>query len=64
MTAKAKSKVAPHVFAPDPDLPHATLDGRRVCAACHLVGKPGDDRHTMPDVPEQEEHRRRVGGDA
>jgi hypothetical protein len=52
----------PHPFVADPDLP-ADHRGRRVCAACHLIGRPDDPRHAMPDVPEQAEHRRRVGED-
>jgi hypothetical protein len=52
----------PHPFVADPDLP-ADHRGRRVCAACHLIGRPDDPRHAMPDVPGQAEHRRRVGED-
>lgn len=59
----SKPKATPHVFQADPDLP-SDHQGRRVCAACHLVGRPGDPHHLLPDVPEQEESRRRAGGDA
>ncbi len=54
MTAKSKSKVPPHLFQRDPDLP-PDRNGRYVCRAtgCHLVGEPGDAHHTLPDVPEQ-----------
>jgi hypothetical protein len=51
----------PHVFVADPDLPHRYHDGRRVCLACHLLGRSGDAHHDMPDVPAQAEARRRVG---
>jgi hypothetical protein len=56
----AKSQVRPHLFVPDPDVP-ADVNGRGACAACHCMGEPGDPRHTLPDVPEQAEHRRRAG---
>jgi hypothetical protein len=50
-----------HPFVPDPDLP-PDHNGRRVCAACHLLGRPGDAHHNVPDAPpEQDEHRRRAG---
>jgi hypothetical protein len=52
----------PHPFVADPNLP-ADHRGRRVCAACHLIGRPDDPRHAMPDVPGQAEHRRRAGED-
>lgn len=52
------------IFTPDTDTP-ADHRGRRFCI-CGLAGEPGDAHHKMPDVPEQAEHRRRVGdgGDA
>lgn len=56
----AKSSLPPHLFVLDPDL-GADIKGRGVCATCHLPGEAGDARHTLPDVPEQAEHRRRVG---
>lgn len=42
----AKSSVRPHLFVVDPDVPGC-------CARCHLPGVAGDQRHTLPDVPEQ-----------
>lgn len=53
--ARVKSKVKPHVHVADPAVPADPLDrtGRRVCTVCHLIGRPGDGRHTMPDpVPD------------
>jgi hypothetical protein len=52
------------VFTPDPDVP-ADQGGRQACR-CGLLGEPDDAHHRLPDVPHQEEHRRRVGerGDA
>ncbi len=62
MTArKPRTAVPPHPFTADTDLP-PDQNGRRVCR-CGLVGRPGDAHHTMPDVPAQDEHRRRVGDD-
>jgi hypothetical protein len=49
-------------FVPDPDVP-ADHQGRQACANCHLIGTPGDAHHTLPDVPEQAEHRRWAGED-
>lgn len=51
---------SPHPFMADPELP-ADMNGRHVCARCHLVGQAGDAHHDMPDVPEQAESRRRAG---
>ena len=51
----------PHLFRPDPELP-ADSRGRRVCR-CGLLGEPGDARHTLPDVPEQAQHRGRYDHD-
>lgn len=56
-----KAKAAPHPFQADPDLP-ADARGRHVCR-CGLVGRPGDAHHDVQPVPEQAEHRRRVGDD-
>lgn len=55
-----KSKVPPHLFVVDPDVPPDQF-GRRACLApgCHLMGKPGDAHHTLPDVPEQADVLRR-----
>lgn len=61
MTAKPKPTGRPHLFVADPDVP-ADHRGRRTCR-CSLVGEPGDAHHQLPDVPEQAEHRRRVGED-
>lgn len=62
MTSAAKrSRLTPHPFAADADLPPDQL-GRRVCR-CGLVGIPGDSHHAMPDVPEQAEHRHRYEPD-
>ena len=46
-----KSKVAPHPFAPDPDVPADPLSGKRACRVpgCRLMGEPGDAHHTMPE---------------
>lgn len=56
----AKSRVKPHPFVTDPAVPPGQ-DGRGACATCHLIGEAGDAHHTLPDIPEQAEHRRRVG---
>lgn len=53
----------PHPFQADPDLP-PDHQGRRVCAACHLLGRTGDTHHDVQPVPEQAEHRRRYGDDS
>jgi hypothetical protein len=49
-----KSKVPPHVFQADPDVPGC-------CARCHLPGQPGDAHHTMP--PPVADVRQRAAGD-
>jgi hypothetical protein len=49
----------PHPFQADPDLP-PDHRGRPFCR-CGVVRVDGDPRHEMPVVPEQAEHRRRVG---
>ncbi len=54
----AKSKVRPHPFLPDPDIP-ADQAGRLVCR-CGLVGEPGDAHHTMPE-PVQDVRLRAAG---
>lgn len=52
----AKSRVRPHLFELDPDVPGC-------CARCHLPGVAGDQRHTLPPAgPEQAEHQRRYEG--
>jgi hypothetical protein len=57
----SQTKPAPHPFQADPELPHPTTDGRRVCR-CGLVGRPGDAHHDMPDAPD-EDARSRAAGD-
>jgi mono/diheme cytochrome c family protein len=62
----AKSKLAPHVFVADPDMPARYDDTGRllspgVCATCHLPGAKGDAHHTMPDAVE--DVRQRAAGE-
>lgn len=59
--SRAKSKVPPHPFQLDPDVPADPHTGRGACAVqgCHLIGEPNDAHHTMPVVPEQAAHRDR-----
>lgn len=57
----SKSKLPPHLFVVDPDIP-ADHNGRRTCR-CSLVGEAGDAHHTLPDIPEQAEHLRRYETD-
>ena len=45
----AKSRVKPHLFTADPDVP-ADQNGRQVCR-CGLLGEAGDAHHTLPDPP-------------
>lgn len=65
MTARsAKSGAKPRhcgPFIPDPDIP--ARDGQRgACAACHLIGEPGDAHHPpLPDVPRDDVQRRAAG---
>ncbi len=54
------SKVDPHPYVPDYTVP-LDWQGRAYCATCHCPGRPGDDRHPLPDPAHQEEHRRRSG---
>jgi hypothetical protein len=58
---KPKPAGTPHPFVPDLNLPPhpADLERRGVCARCHLLGRPGDPHHDVPDVPEQAEVARR-----
>jgi hypothetical protein len=56
----AKQTGRPHLFVLDPDVP-ADVNGVGACSVCHCMGKAGDPRHTLPDVPEQAEHRRWAG---
>lgn len=59
-----KSKVPPHLFVVDPDVPPDQF-GRRACLApgCHLMGKPGDAHHTLPDGPPMDVQRLAAGED-
>lgn len=56
--SKPKTTVRPHLFVPDPDVPPDT-NGLGACAAqgCHLMGKPGDSRHTLPSAPDDVQRR-------
>jgi hypothetical protein len=53
----AAAKPAPHPFADDPE--SVEHDGQHRCAECGLPK--ANQRHTLPDVPAQAEHRRRAG---
>lgn len=55
-----KTKARPRLFVPDPGVP-ADQHGRRYCRDCGIAERDGDPRHTLPDAPEQAEHRRRTG---
>lgn len=55
-----KPTTRPHLFVPDPDVP-ADHQGRQACASCHLVGKPGDAHHKLPDGPDDDVQRRAAG---
>ncbi len=55
-----KTRPAPHPFVADPELP-ADLNGVQVCARCHLLGRPDDAHHAMPDVPHDDAQRRAAG---
>jgi len=50
----AKSRVKPHLFVVDPDVPGC-------CLQCHLPGEPDDKRHTLPDAPDDDVQRRAAG---
>lgn len=50
----AKSRVKPHLFVVDPDVPGC-------CHQCHLPGEPDDKRHTLPDAPVDDVQRRAAG---
>lgn len=50
---------APHLFTRDLELP-PDISGRFVCGRCHLLGRPGDAHHDVPDRPEQALARTRV----
>lgn len=62
MTRPKPSKVAPHPFAADPDVP-ADSRGHQVCR-CGLIGEPGDPHHTMPERPPEADARELAAGDA
>lgn len=47
--SRAKSTVPPHPFRVDPHTPADPVTGAGVCGRCHLVGRPGDSHHNMPD---------------
>lgn len=53
--SRPKTKVTPHLFVVDRDVPPDPLDttGARACRTCHLIGRPGDAHHKLPDpVPD------------
>lgn len=56
---KTKPTGTPHVFTADPETPGDPISSAQVCRWCHLVGRPGDAHHTLPDVPEQADVLRR-----
>ena len=63
---RAKPKPVPHVHVVNQDVPADPLDttGRRVCAVCHLVGRPGDGWHAMPDPqPDVRQYAAGEGGE-
>jgi hypothetical protein len=45
----SRQKPAPHVHVADPDTPGDPITGDQVCRTCHLVGRPGDAHHAMPE---------------
>jgi len=47
-------------FVPDPEVPPNHV-GVGACLNCHLMGRPGDPHHPLPDVTAQAEHRHRYG---
>ncbi len=47
--SRAKSVVTPHVHVADPDVPPDPISGDQACRHCHLVGRPGDAHHAMPE---------------
>lgn len=57
-----RTRPAPHVFVADPELP-PDMNGREVCARCHLVGRAGDAHHDMPAGPPEDARSRAAGGD-
>jgi hypothetical protein len=63
--SKPKPTGRPHLFVRDPDVP-PDHNGRGACSECHLVGRPGDAHHTLPELHDaQVVHRNRYeGGEA
>lgn len=59
--SRPKTKVTPHLFAADPHTPADPVSGDEVCRTCHLVGRPGDAHHTLPDVSEPDAQTRAAG---
>jgi len=55
----AKTRVPPHPFVADPDIP-PDHNGRRTCR-CGLPGEPGDAHHTLPEVVGQDARQRAAG---
>jgi hypothetical protein len=51
-----KTGVTPHPFVRDLDLP-PDHNGRGACATCHLIGRPDDAHHTMPDGGDDAQRR-------
>lgn len=62
MVTAPKSRVRPHLFAPGP-ASERDSNGRTACETCHLIGEPGDQRHTLPDAPAWDVQQRRAGED-
>jgi hypothetical protein len=56
----AKSLVPLHLPVVDPDVP-TDQKGHGYCSRCGVAIVAGDPRHTLPDVPGMDEHRRRMG---
>lgn len=49
MSRAKKATRPPHPFSADPDTPGDPVSGQGVCSRCHLVGRPGDAHHDMPE---------------
>ena len=58
--SRTKSRVKPHLFQPGP-ADELDTNGRGACQACHLLGEPGDSRHTLPDAPIEDVQMLRTG---
>lgn len=64
MTARGgKSRVRPHLFAPDPAVP-VDQDGRHYCRTCGVAERDGDLRHTLPVMSERDAQERAAGESA